>query len=196
MRKDRIAEWLLVLVTSRERAASIVGDMMESAATHSVWFWSSVLRTTASLLWRGFAASPRGMLVLAFRGWLMGLLLAFGVFVCIAVGIGLYPRLPLAESTAVLSRAVYAADLVGLTLCQFLVGRWIARLAPGRELSAWLALMIMEEILNLMLSIVPLTFGHRFPIEDWSWRSLTWTFAWMDLPCLAGTIWVRRRAVA
>ena len=56
MPKYRIAEWLLVLVTSRERAVSIVGDMMESAATQgSVWFWSSLLPATAS---RYGAASP------------------------------------------------------------------------------------------------------------------------------------------
>ena len=195
MRKDRIAEWILVLVTSRERAASIVGDMMESAATHGrVWFWSSVLRAAASLLWHGFAANPRGLLGLAFHAWLVGLLLGFGVFVCAISGVGLYPRLPLAESTAMLSRAVYIADLVGMALAQFLVGCWIARRAPGRELSAWFALLIMDQILNALPSIVGLALGHPVSMRDGAWQPLTWIFV-SNLSCLAGTIWVRRRSV-
>jgi hypothetical protein len=93
MHRDRIAEWLLSQVTSRERAVSTVGDLMESAATRGAgWFWSSVVRTTGSLLWRGFADAPGPMLGLALRAWLLGLALLlaslFGIVV-LSVAIGL-----------------------------------------------------------------------------------------------------------
>ena len=75
----RIAEWVLELVTAHERAASTVGDLRESAATRGeAWFWSSVLRTMGSLLWRGIIAEPRMMLWLALRAWLVGLGLCLG----------------------------------------------------------------------------------------------------------------------
>ena len=149
MRKDRIAEWLLVLVTSRERAGSIVGDLVESADTQgSVWFWSSVLRAASALIWRGFASNPRGLLGLAFFGWLMGLLLTLvSFFTSVLVG-GV-----LVKISGITGRTFDVAVVAGIivaALCQFLVGCWIARRAPGRELSAWLALLIMDQILNVL----------------------------------------------
>jgi hypothetical protein len=48
-----IAEWILALVTSGDRAMSTTGDLLEEAAARgAVWFWSHVLHTAASLLWR------------------------------------------------------------------------------------------------------------------------------------------------
>ena len=56
MRSAHIAEWILALVTTRDRATSTVGDLTEQAAARdAVWFWLSVLRATASLLWRDVA---------------------------------------------------------------------------------------------------------------------------------------------
>jgi hypothetical protein len=81
-----------------------------------------------------------------------------------------------------------------MALAQFLVGRWIARRAPGRELSAWFALLIMDQILNALLSIVGLALGHPVSMRHWAWQPLTWIFV-SNLSCLAGTIWVRRRSV-
>jgi hypothetical protein len=59
MRSIHLAEWILSLVTTRDRAASTVGDLAEAASIHGVaGFWSRVLRTTASLLWRNVAENP------------------------------------------------------------------------------------------------------------------------------------------
>lgn len=196
MHKDRIAEWLLILVTSRERAASIVGDLVESADTQgSVWFWSSVLRATASLLWRGFAANPRGLLGLAFRGWLIGLLLtSVSIFIPVFIG-GLLVEI-FGITVRTFGVAVVAGNIVA-TFCQFLVGRWIARRAPGRQLSAWVALLIIDQIMNVLPSIVALAFGHRFPMPDWAaWQPVTWMSVLEYLSYLGGAICVRRRAVA
>src|SRR5580658_4696248 len=69
MRNIHIAEYILGLVTSRERAASIVGDFAEEAATRGVvWFWSGILRTATSLLWRGVAENPVRVTGVAFIG--------------------------------------------------------------------------------------------------------------------------------
>ena len=187
MPKDRIAEWLLVLVTSRERAASIVGDIMESSPTRGrVWWWSAVLRAAASLLWGGFANSPLGMLGLAFRAWLMGLLLGMCSIIFASIlgaALGIYG---IAQQT--LTVAVFI-------LCQFFVGRWLAWQAPGRELSAWLALLIIGQFPYTLPFIVQLARGHPFSQMWRAWQPLDWTSGVMYLSCLAGTIWVRERAV-
>jgi hypothetical protein len=205
MRKDHIAEWLLVQVTSRERAASTVGDMMETAATRgTVWFWTNVFRATASLMWRGFAADPANMLSLAFRGWLMSWLFMLVLMLCIVVGSGLfgvaYGMLAATRSTSV---GAVSGGLVqwpfqvfgfsAVMLCQFQVGRWIARRAPGRELSACLALAIMQEILGIVVTLgLELALGHSLSLDNWGPGLLS---LWMVLPCFAGALWVRRRAV-
>lgn len=69
MHSTNIAEWLLALVTTRDRAASTIGDLTEGLATRgAVWFWSAVLRTAASLLWRDIAERPARLTGLAFLG--------------------------------------------------------------------------------------------------------------------------------
>src|SRR5579871_1596728 len=68
-RSVNVAEWFLALVTTRDRAASTIGDLTEGAAARgAVWFWSGVLRTAASLLWRNIAEQPVRMTGLAFLG--------------------------------------------------------------------------------------------------------------------------------
>jgi hypothetical protein len=69
MHSVHIAEWILALVTTRDRAASTVGDLMEGATTRGGgWFWTGVLRTAASLLWRDVAEHPARVTGLAFLG--------------------------------------------------------------------------------------------------------------------------------
>jgi hypothetical protein len=82
MHGNDIAEWILALVTSRDRAASPVGDLTEEAATRGViWFWSGVLRTAASLLWRDVAEQPVRTIGLACFGITiyMGMDLVFAI---------------------------------------------------------------------------------------------------------------------
>jgi hypothetical protein len=69
MHSAHIAERILALVTSRDRAASTVGDLTERAAARdAVWFWSSVLRTAASFLWRDVAEHAARLTGLALLG--------------------------------------------------------------------------------------------------------------------------------
>ena len=72
MRKAQIAEFILSLFTSPERAASTVGDLIENAAARGVWwFWWDISRTALSLLWTSFRAEPLFMASIGFRGFLM-----------------------------------------------------------------------------------------------------------------------------
>src|ERR1019366_8492863 len=48
-----IAEWLLARVTDPTRAAAILGDLTEMAATRGrLWFWTAYARTLITLGWR------------------------------------------------------------------------------------------------------------------------------------------------
>ena len=52
MHKTPIAEWLLARIAGRERAAAIVGDLEELAATRGwLWFWIEYVRSLISLGW-------------------------------------------------------------------------------------------------------------------------------------------------
>jgi hypothetical protein len=59
MRSGSLAEAMLVLFTSPDRASSTIGDLAEQAQSHGrVWFWLQVLRTTAALFWRDLFEAP------------------------------------------------------------------------------------------------------------------------------------------
>ena len=53
MRKAVVTEWLLSRVVGHDRAAAIVGDLLEvSELRGKLWFWSAFLRIWVSLTWR------------------------------------------------------------------------------------------------------------------------------------------------
>jgi cell division protein FtsW (lipid II flippase) len=53
MRNASIAEWTLCRFTNRERAASIVGDLLETKQQKGpLWFWLSFAGVVFSLVWR------------------------------------------------------------------------------------------------------------------------------------------------
>src|SRR5579862_3305241 len=91
MHKARFAELILSLFTSRERAASTVGDLLEATpARGGLWFWWSVARTALSLLWSDFATQRALLAGLAFRGILMNVafyLLYFAGAAIVAFGV-------------------------------------------------------------------------------------------------------------
>ena len=89
MRNVQIAESILSLVTSRDRALSTAGDLTEQAAVRGVsWFWSSVLRTAGSYVWQTFTESPLHLTAVAFVGFVVGL---FGASVMAAItGLAFY----------------------------------------------------------------------------------------------------------
>jgi hypothetical protein len=69
MHSAAVAEWILSLVATPDRAASTVGDLVEEGSSRGIlWFWSSVLRTAGSHLWHDLTVSPLQMLGLALWG--------------------------------------------------------------------------------------------------------------------------------
>lgn len=53
MRSASIAEWMIGRLTSKKRATSVVGDLIELRPQKGlVWFWVSLVRVMLSLCWR------------------------------------------------------------------------------------------------------------------------------------------------
>jgi hypothetical protein len=182
-----IAEWVLRLVTSRGRAASTAGDLIEEAATRSVvWFWSGVLRTAASLLWREVAENPARITSVALMGLAVdvvaSLLLAFlsGIAFFTAAWSGHQIQL-----SSIWWRIGLDAPPLVISL---LVGRMLARWAPGRELAACLGYAILGSIFSfVMMFVSPGGIGFS---------TLLWVFlgdAAQRTPVLAGAVWGRTK---
>ena len=72
MRKALIAEELLALVTDRQRAGSIAGDLTEEAAARGLlWFGAAVAGVAAALFFRAFGAARGHTLKLLGQGVLV-----------------------------------------------------------------------------------------------------------------------------
>src|SRR5580658_6555833 len=158
MRKTRIAEWVLSLVTSPERAASTIGDLMEDGVTRgALWFWTGVGRTALSTLWRTFVPGWPRILGLAGRGLLLELLgmiamiaipvLAPAVLTGVSVGLG-HPTLFVPPD-----RLLDAFWWAGFVCASFGVGWWMARRAPEQELAACLALIAVELVTSAAIGM-------------------------------------------
>ena len=148
MHSVHIAEWILALVTTRDRAASSVGDLTEGAATRGVvWFWSGVLRTAASLLWLDVAEHPARVTGLAF----LGLAIYIGIDLLLAGLSGV------AFFWAASGHPLHS-DSIGWKLwfttpalvSSLLIGRMLARWAPRRELAACVVYAILASIYNMV----------------------------------------------
>jgi hypothetical protein len=150
MHNDNIAESILALVTSRDRAASTVGDLTEGAATRGVfWFWSGVLRTAASLLWRDIAGRPARVTGLAFLG--LAVYIAIDLAFAGLSGIAFF-------WAAIASGHQLSLDSIGwklwfitpVLISSLLIGRMLAYWAPRRELAACVVYAILASIYNLV----------------------------------------------
>lgn len=183
MRSIHIAEWILALVTSRDRAASTVGDLVEEAATRGAfWFWPSVLRIAASLLWRDVAERPARMTGLAFRGLAIELGLSL-FFLALSGVVGAMIGSPGALNSVGWRLFFNAPTLV----IPILIGRMLARWAPGHEFAACLAYAILHAIFNVVIMIVfPAGMGFSALLLG------ILSDAAQQTPLLAGAVWERR----
>jgi hypothetical protein len=195
MRRESIAEWILATVTEPDRAATIVGDLLEQSATRKgARFWLAVLRSAGSLLWSGFASEPRLILGLAFRGWLM--LLGLQIFgggaafflifwlpaQIISVANGIHPG-SWASSTSAWLPLVNTAVLLAV---EYQAGRWVASRAPGRELSACVGMQVFgAAVLAALALALALAYGNGAWRVDF-WSPLT------QVPAYLAAVQVRR----
>ena len=163
MRNTRIADTLLMLVTSREHALATVGDLVEDASGRGrFWFWSSVFRTALSLLWRGLAAEPGQLAGVAFRGVILNFVLWLAAFVsfvvCGALILGLLRAVGLAHgnSASFPKAAEVHFTVIGLAI-QFQLGSWMARRVPDRALAACVMFLAESAIATAILSAALIT---------------------------------------
>lgn len=196
MRNMAIAEWILGLVTSRDRAVTIVGDFAEDSASRSAaGFWFAILRTTASLLWRGAAEKPLLLTGAAFAGLAMdtagSALMGFLGGILLFVGTWNGHQTPLnSQLNSLLNSQWWTITFTGWELVVSLaIGRVLARLAPGRELPACLTYGIVYTASSVaVMAIFPAGLGAS---------ALVWVFlsdAAKRIPVLAGAVWGRHRA--
>jgi hypothetical protein len=70
MHSSSIAEWIVARVTDKQRAASMVGDLVELEPQKGpLWFWLSLVRVVLSLAWRRCLA----FIVAPYAGlWMLG----------------------------------------------------------------------------------------------------------------------------
>lgn len=197
MRSTRVAEWVLAQVTSRERAAAVIGDLLEKVpARGQLWFWWSVMTTAVALVWRDVAANPMRMLGLGFAGFLLqfALLFLMAVFAFITflvigelthqVPIRLWANYP--TVAGVIAWGVMAP-------IQFSVGRWLARRSPDHELAPCVAYSLIGLTFSLALSLALAQPGVLPTLRTIASTPL---FAVWDLPLYAGAVSVRRKRVA
>ena len=124
MREAVIDEVVLSLVTTQERAASTVGDLLEERLSR--WrFWSTVLRTAGVSFCRDLFASPITKLRLAIWGWLVQVMSSYLLYS------GPYLVLPVRPN-------LWTARLTAICLCilaPFLIGWGVGKGSKGREVA-------------------------------------------------------------
>ena len=145
MHNASVAEWIVARFTTRKRAASMVGDLLElQAQKGQLWFWLSLARVVLALAWRrqlafvaafmfgagacsglqvtesmGFAALASGQLPWMNLFWVFLYILWF-VAVYTAIGYGLRDRvaqLALALSVVTIPVVRYGPQRAILTAC-------------------------------------------------------------------------------
>jgi hypothetical protein len=154
-----------------------------------LWFWSGVLRIMASLLWSGVAENPMLIAGVAFVGVAVdvvaSMLLAClsGVVLSIEAWSGhqaqlhfVWWKIGLDASTLVIS---------------VLVGRMLARLAPGRELCACLAYMILGSLFSVTLIFLS---AGGFAVS--AMVGVLLSDVAQQTPVLVGAVWERHRRLA
>ena len=148
------AEWILGLVTSRDRAATTVGDLVEDAPRGVFRFWAAVLLIAAAHLWRGVAEDPARMT----RAAMLGLAVDVGASLLFAGLSGVVFFLEAWSGHQISVHSVWrtiALDAPTLLLAVW-IGRMLARWAPERELSACVAYGIAGVLFSVaMMMAVP-----------------------------------------
>jgi len=149
MRKAGIAEAILSLTTSRDHAASIAGDFVQQAPVMgAMWFWGSLVRTTASLTLKAFTEAPVRVTGLA----LLGLFLQMFYMIVIQVPIVLL-HLGIGRRSVESPGWEY---MFAFLVASYFIGKWLARRAPQKELAVYVGVWFVAHILWIpMLVLIP-----------------------------------------
>jgi len=172
-RADTLAETLLSLVGSADRAGSVVGDLIEEAGGRGrLWFWRSVARLWVAMLGRDLLTAPVAMAVSCAAAWfvymLVSVALAFALYVAVTLVWGIVYVFDNHTGLELLTRAlnlrfdwppipdlatylIQAAVL--FTIAPFHIGRGSVRFWRGHEVSLAVVMLI---IWSAMATFVPL----------------------------------------
>jgi hypothetical protein len=165
MRKADIAEWILSLTTTPERAAATAGDLMEGASARgTLWFWSSLMRTAGGLVWSNVSESPMRLTGLAILSVVFSVIYTTAVLLGIMAGQVLIvdtvsrgllrlgtQDLLVTPDTLVPSNALMTLDAaVAAMVASLMLGNWLARWAPSRELAVSLVAWVGVTVANLL----------------------------------------------
>ncbi len=137
MRRAARAERILELVLPRERAAALIGDLLEQTESPRA-FWFAMGRTFAACLWRSFLDAPFHLLAVAILGWGA----AWGLYAgCESLGMP----------------GFWIGLLTGpVSVLTIFAGAWRE---PGRAPALWLLLMLVWGVLNAATGAGPHTVG-------------------------------------
>jgi len=213
LRKIRVAEWMLSLVLTEDRAAAAIGDWMEeSDARGSVWFWTCVFRTVGAHVWSEFVESPAEMVWLGLGGFGWNLLVVTGFMASIflltimghhgdiryshdwlwtntAKNPASPPQMELSWSVQLIWWFLYSARLLQ-------TGRWIARRTPGREIAGCAAVALAGWMTMALWYVVATILSMRGDnIHAVVSVSSVATLVAHDAILFAGALWVRARAL-
>ena len=161
---------MLSLVVPANRAAAITGDLIESAPPRGIRFWMSLAYVAFSLVLHDIGRTPVRMLVFGVIAWFVYMAVALAAVLAAvpaawAAGwlwhlaanhtgvelLGVYvPLAPLLLTSAGEAAALFA-------IAPFVMGRVLAHVWPGRELSAWTGTVLLW---IPMLSLVPFVAWH------------------------------------
>lgn len=195
MRRVRFAEQLLSKVATPERAASIVGDLVETSPGETM-FWVSVLRIGVSLLWKDVAAHPVRIAGLATAGAAMNIIMLapFGAaWFLLLIALGLLGA-ALHRDMAIAATPMFVVMVVCAAIpAPFMTGRWIARRSAGKELAPCLVLSVLA---YAVWGAFFLADGPRISVMnglEGEWSTLGW-LAVATLCLNAGAIQARTQA--
>jgi len=173
VRKADVAETLLSLVGSAERARSFVGDLIEERDRGRVWFWRSVTRLWLAMLGRDLMAAPFTMAISCAAAWFVYMLgsVAFGLALYLLVTLAWGTAHVLANHTGVelltealkirfdwppipdsATYAVQAAVLFAIT--PFYIGWGSSRFWRGHEVSLALMMLIVWTAMSMLVPVV------------------------------------------
>jgi len=145
MPRARLAERMLSLVVTRDRAASMIGDLIEASPAGRA-SWIAVARIAVSLLWKDVCAQPGRMLYLVTAGAFMNLVImsTFGAaFFLIVILLGLFRALLHRDVTIAVDPLFACLVVYAAVPAPFMTGRWIARRSQSKELAPCLVLTVL-----------------------------------------------------
>ena len=136
--RDNAVEWLFSLLTSKDRAVAIAGDLAEEREHRgSAWFWMHVVRVTLTL-WRSTVAeAPVRVLALVLAGLILLIAAALGG----VAAVFLVPRSELFTGWLALPLVWWSGALF--------IGAALVAIAPRRGMAACALLAVAGEAMLL-----------------------------------------------